>query len=169
MIPSVLFVFLLIVFVTDLVKTKIPNIYTIPSVLIGLLYYLFQDGWHGFLFSLSGCFVGFILLVLLYIFRAVGAGDVKLFAAIGALTGISFTLYTLMYAIFYAGMIGIVVIFMRRPSLFKWKERIYAFVCTVIFREKRYLQQASSPVTHFPFMLAVMPAALTVLWVFELK
>ena len=40
---------------------------------------------HGFLFSGKGLLVGFLILLIPYLLGGMGAGDVKLMAAIGAI------------------------------------------------------------------------------------
>lgn len=153
---------LVIVFITDVRHRKIPNKFTIPCTLIGLVYHTVAGGWDGLKFSLLGCFVGFGLLTILYLLRAVGAGDVKLFAAIGAITGMHMMLYILFYAIIYAGIVGLAVVIARRPTVLKIYGLIYTLVCSVIYKEKRVIEETISRATRFPFMLAVMPAAITV-------
>ncbi len=44
-------------------------------------------GFNGDLSSLGGCVLAFILMFMLHVFGAMGAGDVKLFAAIGSVIG----------------------------------------------------------------------------------
>jgi prepilin peptidase CpaA len=46
-----------------------------------------QRGWCGLLFSLLGLALAFGVYFVLYLARAMGAGDVKLMAAVGALLG----------------------------------------------------------------------------------
>lgn len=153
--------FLLIVFVTDMTKSIIPNRYTISFTVIGLFYHTILGGLSGLFSSFIGCILGFTILALLYLFRAVGAGDVKLFAAIGALAGTSFMLMTLMYAVLYSGLIGVVVMLTRLSSVQKLKKKIYISLYSVLSKEKRLFQYRTKNVTQFPFMLAVLPGAVT--------
>ncbi|HTS62771.1 MAG TPA: A24 family peptidase, partial [Candidatus Acidoferrales bacterium] len=44
-------------------------------------------GFQGLFFALKGLFLAFFVYVLLYALRAMGAGDVKLMAAVGAVVG----------------------------------------------------------------------------------
>ncbi len=46
-----------------------------------------SQGWDGLAFGLKGLAVGFGLLFIPYLFGAMGAGDVKLLAAIGSFIG----------------------------------------------------------------------------------
>jgi len=71
---------------TDLKWRRIPNWLTLPAVPMGIIAQtVYGDGfWHG----LAGAFVGFLLLLPMFLVGAGGAGDVKLFAAVGAFVGI---------------------------------------------------------------------------------
>jgi prepilin peptidase CpaA len=74
----------------DIRYRRIPNWLTISGVLAGLAMnsFLYQ-GWAGFRLSLLGLAVGFGSYFILYLLRAMGAGDVKLMAAIGAMVGLA--------------------------------------------------------------------------------
>ncbi len=73
--------------VVDFRSHRIPNILTFPAILIGIGYFTISDGVAGLLFSLSGMTVGLGVLIIPYLFGIMGAGDVKLMAAVGALLG----------------------------------------------------------------------------------
>jgi len=76
--------------VYDMLYRRIPNWLTISGVLAGLALNTFiYRGWPGLWLSLLGMGVGFGAYFALYSLRAMGAGDVKLMAAIGALVGVS--------------------------------------------------------------------------------
>src|SRR5262245_65341671 len=71
---------------------RIPNWLTASGVLIvfamnafiGRPYDGVGQGLPGFLFALKGFGLGFGLYLFLYVLRAMGAGDVKLMAAVGS-------------------------------------------------------------------------------------
>lgn len=72
---------------TDLRTLKIPNRLTVPMLLLGVTYHASVHGLSGILFSTIGLVTGFTLLVVFYALGLVGAGDVKILAAIGAWLG----------------------------------------------------------------------------------
>jgi prepilin peptidase CpaA len=74
--------------VYDVRYRRIPNWLSVGGVLIGLALNTFlYQGWPGLRFALIGMGAGFGVYFVLYALRAMGAGDVKLMAAVGALVG----------------------------------------------------------------------------------
>jgi len=71
----------------DLRWSLIPNRITFSAMGIGILVHVWIGELHGVLVGLAGLGVGLGLFVLPYAFRAIGAGDVKLMAAIGTIVG----------------------------------------------------------------------------------
>lgn len=156
-------------FITDITKRKIPNMLCAAGFLAGIGFHAFISGGTGIGYALLGALLGFAPLLILYMIRAVGAGDVKLFAAIGALSGGEFVLQSLMYALIYAAVIGCLILFWRG----EWKSRggpIYTMLMGIlIWKRLKPLDTYRKSAHHirFPFMWAVMPAAATVFWQFS--
>jgi prepilin peptidase CpaA len=83
-----LIVMLLAAAVFDILYRRIPNWLTVTGVVLGLaMNAVIGAPEAGLLFSVVGLLVGFTVYAVLYALRAMGAGDVKLMAAIGALVG----------------------------------------------------------------------------------
>ena len=90
--PGVLAVLLTLVLaaaVYDVRYRRIPNWLTVAGVLVGLgLNGFLDEGRPGlFVSSLLGLAIAFAVYFVLYALRAMGAGDVKLMAAVGAVGG----------------------------------------------------------------------------------
>lgn len=71
----------------DVRYRRIPNAFVIATLASGILVNSIFGGMQGALASLCGCALAFILMFSMHVFGAMGAGDVKLFAAIGSVTG----------------------------------------------------------------------------------
>lgn len=72
----------------DLKSRRIPNLLTGPAFLAGVLLHLALGGWRGGLTALSAGLLCGLVFVILYMAGGMGAGDVKLMAAAGALAGL---------------------------------------------------------------------------------
>jgi len=105
-------------FITDITKKKIYNVQTYPSMVLGLILSYAAGGGHGILMSFAGLFTGLALLFIIFLAGGIGAGDVKLLGAIGALKGTVFVLWTM----FYTGLIGGIMAF----ALLIWKGKLLA-------------------------------------------
>jgi prepilin peptidase CpaA len=92
----------------DVCYRRIPNPFVLATLATGILINAFYGGLSGTLTSLAGCFIAFALMFILHVFGAMGAGDVKLFAAIGALTGAHLVLPTFLIVALTGGVLGIV-------------------------------------------------------------
>jgi len=72
---------------TDLRTRRIPNVLTFSAAAGALLFHLATGGWSAAGSSLAGLFLGALLFFPMFALRGMGAGDVKLLAAIGAWLG----------------------------------------------------------------------------------
>jgi prepilin peptidase CpaA len=124
-----LFILLLTSSITDIRKRKILNSITFPAMVTGLLYNTVLTGWDGFLFSLYGILLGFGLLMIPYILGGMGAGDVKLLGAIGALKGASFVFGAFIYIALIGGIIAIIIL-LKNKGLFDAFKRIQFSILT---------------------------------------
>lgn len=100
--------------VTDLSRRRIPNWLTGGTLLIGLLANLLLGGVHGGLMALLGAALGFAILVPFYALRAMGAGDVKLLAALGAVLGPQALVSVAVYGALAGGLQALVILGRRR-------------------------------------------------------
>jgi prepilin peptidase CpaA len=73
--------------ISDLATRRIPNWITLPGALLGFALHGYYGGVHGALLSLAGAALGFSFFLLLHLAGGMGAGDVKLAGAVGALAG----------------------------------------------------------------------------------
>jgi len=71
----------------DLRSRRIPNWLTVSGVVVGLSINTYLIGWAGLKMSLLGLLLALLVYGLLFALRAMGGGDVKLMAAVGAFTG----------------------------------------------------------------------------------
>ena len=87
---------------------RIPNAFVLATLVAGLAINATLGGWQGLLASLGGFLAAFCLMLLLHVFGAMGAGDVKLFAAIGAVIGSSLVVPTFLVVLLTGGVLAVV-------------------------------------------------------------
>jgi len=73
--------------VNDLARRSIPNWLTGAGIAAGLISHLWAGGWRGLGLAAAGGGIGFVLPLPLFVFGAMGGGDVKLMAAFGTMLG----------------------------------------------------------------------------------
>jgi prepilin peptidase CpaA len=97
--------------VTDVMKFKVHNILTLPLLVCGLVYHGAAGGPAGLVGSVLGLLLGGGALLVFYLMGGMGAGDVKLMAAVGAWLGVVLTFYVFVASALAAGIYALVLIF----------------------------------------------------------
>ncbi|MSR89123.1 MAG: prepilin peptidase [Candidatus Margulisbacteria bacterium] len=128
MIKFVFFVgVLLVISVIDLRSYRIPDVLTLPLIVIGLLFGFLE---HRFLDSVFGMSVGYgvyfgisWLAKLYYKEDAMGAGDFKLAAAIGSMWGVTVVALTIYMSFLLGGVLGFFLLIMK----FKKRREVIPF------------------------------------------
>ena len=92
----------------DVRYRRIPNPFVLATLITGLILNLSLGGLNGGLNSLGGCVLGFILMLILHVFGAMGAGDVKLFAAVSSVIGAPLVLSTFVVVVLTGGLLGLI-------------------------------------------------------------
>lgn len=111
---AVVLVASLIAAVTDVWKFKIHNALTVPLLISGLVYHGIVGGVAGFSWSALAVLFGFGSLIILYLMGGMGAGDVKLMAAVGAWLGMPMTFYLFIASSLAAGVYAVVLLCVGR-------------------------------------------------------
>ena len=100
--------------VTDIRDHRIPNWLTLSGMVVGLASYFLAGGFRGLLFSAEGLILGFALLIPFYMCGGMGAGDVKLLAAVGALLGPSGVMKAFLCTALVGGAYAIILLAVSR-------------------------------------------------------
>ena len=93
---------------------KVPNWLNLSLILAGLAVQGIFHGWSGLWMGLLGMLLGFGLLIIPWLMHAMGAGDVKLMAAIGVWLGPALTLRAFCVGAILAGAIAVIMIILGR-------------------------------------------------------
>jgi prepilin peptidase CpaA len=148
--------------VSDFLYRKIYNWSTFPIMAVGLAYGFMNGGSSGLLQSFIGIVVGLIAYGILYTFRILGAGDVKLLMAFGSLGGILFVADIAVLAIFVGGAMAIPLLIFKgrlRPFL----EKIKRFLITSLHRGPRVEFPVADESLKMPFGISIAIAAV---WIY---
>jgi len=114
--PILLYLALALVVVAavfDLKSRRIPNYLTYPAVLLAFGYWIVKGDGRALLYAALGLLIGFILLLFLYLLGGMGAGDVKLMAALGALVGWQNIWNIVLYSLVAGGLVAAVYLLLR--------------------------------------------------------
>lgn len=93
----IFFALMIVCAYTDMAKEKVYNWATLPALAAGLAIWFIPFGLgRPFMSSLAATALAGGVFFLFFLIRAIGGGDVKLMAAIGALMGFDFAIYALL-------------------------------------------------------------------------
>lgn len=99
---------------TDLKQRRISNRATFGAAAAACVVRLAMGGFTGFLTGAEGWLIGVALLLLPFFMGWMGAGDVKLLAAFGALRGPDFVLQTAVLGCLLGGLLSLVYLARER-------------------------------------------------------
>jgi prepilin peptidase CpaA len=97
----------------DIRYRRIPNWLVLTGAVVGLAWNTYSSGWSGLARAAEGLGLGFILYFPLYLIRARGAGDVKLLAAVGTITGPANCVWIFLLTAVLGGIIALILLMFR--------------------------------------------------------
>jgi prepilin peptidase CpaA len=110
---------------TDVRHGKVRNIVTLPAVLLGLTMNTILYGWAGLQQAAAGVGLALLLWVITgALGGCLGAGDVKLLGAIGALGGVTFLAAVLVVTVIAGGVMAL--------ALCLWQGKLRAALANVL-------------------------------------
>lgn len=93
--------------VFDVRSRRIPNFITGPALLFGLLLHAEVGGWRDMFSALAAGLICGAVFLIFYLAGGMGAGDVKLIAAVGCIAGMPSVAYLLVLTALAGGVMGI--------------------------------------------------------------
>lgn len=150
---------LLVATITDFRRHRIPNWLTFGSLICGLTLQTVFLGGDGLLSGMAGAGVGLAVLLPFFLLGGMGAGDVKLMAAVGSIIGFKTVVLAAAVAVCFAGLYAITLIVVKG----EWSSFLQRYV--VSLQTRHYVAPGSGSVaqTRFPFALAIAGGTLTAL------
>src|ERR1044072_4911025 len=95
----------------DVRYRRIPNVLVLATLLAGFSVNTAFGGFHGMLSSLEGFGLAFFPMLLMHIFGALGAGDVKLFGAVGSVIGVTLVPLTFVVVVMLGALLAVYTMF----------------------------------------------------------
>jgi prepilin peptidase CpaA len=145
--------------VSDLRTRRIPNVLTVSAALVALLFHLGTGGWSAAGWSLAGLLVGALLFFPMFALRGMGAGDVKLLAAVGAWLGPGQVAIVALATSIAGGVIAVVVAlaygYLRKALLNLYLMLAHWRVAGVQPLPAVTLEQATGPRLAYAFPIAI--------------
>jgi prepilin peptidase CpaA len=102
--------------IIDFRSQKIPNLITLPTVIIALVYHFYIHGLDGLFFSALGLVTGVGLFILPYISGGMGAGDAKLMGAVGAILGSKGVFVAFLLTAIIGGIYAVIIILLNEKQ-----------------------------------------------------
>ena len=151
--------------VYDLRERRIPNFITLPSILMALFLHFFYGGMD----ALSGSFFGMLLgggvFFIIFALGGMGAGDVKLMAAAGALLGLRQMFSVFILTAFAGGILAMISITKNRSWGKVWRNIRFFFsalLTRTVIKQDQLPENTNS--SAIPYGLAIGAGALITLY-----
>ncbi len=157
-------VLLVIACVTDVRWRRIPNVLVLTLALTGFAFSVWIDPWLvGLGRAMGGLSLGFGIWIVFYVIGAIGAGDVKLFAAAGAWLGPAATWRAALVGAAVGGALAIAMLLRERRA----RQGLENVMTSITTRSLAGLAAApgTSNSRQLPYGVALACGALVVAWV----
>jgi prepilin peptidase CpaA len=143
----------------DLLEHRIPNSLTALALAAGLLSQAFTAAHVGVLMGLAGAVTGLAGLLPFYLLRGMGAGDVKLMAAVGSFLGPLGALQAVAVTLVLGAMLGVAIIVGRRLAAARAPAEQFALELHTASIEPGSLRKQK-----FPYAVAIAGGTVLSLW-----
>jgi len=142
-------VFVIIACILDIRTSKVSNQLIFLGYISSLYFQVRQAGWNGIKIWGMGAVMPMILLFLLFYFKMLGAGDIKLFSVIGSFYGTKNTLFIILFA-FLVGAVYSIISLLKHHSFKERFRYFFTYLNQVLVLKKRipYISQNEKTKTY---------------------
>ena len=147
---------LLFATISDMSRYRIKNSIVITFIIIGLTTNIIINT-NNILDYLVATILPIVALFILFALKMLGAGDIKLFCAIGSIVGTFNVAYCIIYSFLAGGAIALVVIIKNRSALISFRNISTYFKCCILTQSLLpYKNDASDTNGCFHFSIAIV-------------
>ena len=141
----------------DMRQHRIPNLISLGGAMAGLLLNTGLYGLDGLLAGLGGMSLAFLIMLPFYLLRGMGAGDVKLMAAVGAFIGPHQILLAVGLTLGAGGIAGLAMLVLHGGIGQAFQRYWFTFRGLITTGTWLYLppQQDEAAAIRFPYALAI--------------
>jgi len=165
---AVLVVLVVTAAILDVRRHRIPNWLSLAGAVAGLALHGFLDGLAGLGSAAGGLLLLFALTFPFFALGWLGAGDVKLVAAIGALTGLGYALHFLLFIVTAGLLVGMAALARRRRLGAALRRLGTTIGASLAFRRGMYAEPPVQDQVVVPYAIAIalgtLAAALVAPW-----
>ena len=143
---------------TDVRHHRVLNIITLGGAAVSVCLQTWMGGINGLLAGFGGWTVGLLALLPLYFLHGMGAGDVKLMAAVGSFLGPAYALVAVALSLIVGGLLVGGFILFWRGGVMAWLRRWGLMLKTLVLTGTMvYIppQPGEAAATRFPYALAI--------------
>ena len=150
--PLIVFLCLALIFaaVYDLRYQKIPNLLNFSVALVALIFHTIFFGLEGLLFSGAGLLLGIAIFLPFYAFGGMGAGDVKLMGAVGAVVGAKGVFISALLTALFGGLYAVLMLMLYHKYARAMLSRAWAVLKTFVLTRQYIPVSTPNPVHDRP-------------------
>lgn len=157
---------------TDIKKYQIPNILSLLPYILGVMLYSIRLDFKGVGWATINAILVFFILILLYIAKGLGAGDVKFISGLSFLIETK-SMWNLLFLSFCTAGVIAILIFSFRIIFKLFKHIKYTLDSSIVSIKDDtdslkprliYIIDKINALKQIPFMIAVLPAYIIVLY-----
>lgn len=129
----------------DIKSFKIRNYTILSGVVTGILFNVMETGLKNLYIFLIALILPILILFPLFLFKVLGAGDIKLFSVVGCYLGISTLIQVMILSFFIGGILSVLYI-IRTKSLYKSILRLKSYISKTLkeYRESMVADKIST-------------------------
>lgn len=149
----------------DIKHRKIKNSLTGFTLLIGLILSVL-GGLDTLIDSFLGIIIPFSILIIFYFLKMLGAGDVKLFCALGSVMGKTWAINCMIASILSGGILALGIMIFNRNFLNRMKH-LLTYLKNLILLQKIIPYEEYDPTEKatFPFAIAITIGGIISFWI----